>query len=62
MGQFNIIPTPKFARDLEFLMRVRGIRTQSDAIRIAVQEIANRGAVPELQNFKKCLEPGCVCP
>ena len=44
MGQINIILTPQFERDLQTLMKVRGIRTKSDAIRIAVQEIARRGS------------------
>jgi hypothetical protein len=40
-----------FERDLQSLMNVRGIRTKSDAIRIAVQETARRGAVADTAEF-----------
>ncbi len=62
MGQLNIILTPEFERDLQYLMRVRGIRTKSDAIRIAVQEIANRGGVPDAAKFDELLGAGLGAP
>jgi hypothetical protein len=37
--------------DLQTLMKVRGIRTKSDAMRIAVQETARRGSVGDTAQF-----------
>ena len=38
MGQLNIHMTPKFESMLGELMRVRGIATKSEAVRVAVEE------------------------
>ncbi|HEV7734643.1 MAG TPA: hypothetical protein VGR62_20895 [Candidatus Binatia bacterium] len=38
MPQLNMQLTPDFERKLARLMRVRGIKTKSDAIRLAVEE------------------------
>lgn len=62
MGQINIILTPQFERDLQTLMKVRGIRTKSDAIRIAVQEIAKRGSVADTAQFGELLGAGLRAP
>ena len=62
MGQLNIILTPEFERDLQRLMKIRGIRTKSDAIRVAVQEIARRGAVPDPAQFGELLGAGLRAP
>jgi hypothetical protein len=42
MGQININMTPEFEAALERLMRLRGIRSKSEAIREAVAESADR--------------------
>jgi hypothetical protein len=62
MGQINIILTPQFERDLQTLMNVRGIRTKSDAIRIAVQEIAKRGSVADTAQFGELPGAGLRAP
>lgn len=49
MGQLNIHMTPAFEESLRRLMRARGIRTKSEAIRVAVEEalaLASRKARP----------------
>lgn len=38
MGQLNIHMTPAFENALAEFMRARGIKTKSEAIRVAVQE------------------------
>ncbi len=38
MGQLNIQMTPDFEKALLRLMRVRGLKTKSEAVRVAVQE------------------------
>ena len=38
MAQLNINMTPEFAEDLQRLMRLRRIRTKSEALRTAVRE------------------------
>lgn len=42
MSQLNLHVKPDFDRDLASLMRLRGIATKSEAIRIAVREAAER--------------------
>ena len=42
MAQLNIHMTPEFERALARLMRVRGITSKSEAVRVAVQEAAER--------------------
>ncbi len=42
MGQININVTPEFEAALARLMRLRGIRSKSEAIREAVAESAER--------------------
>ena len=44
MSQLNIHMTPAFERALKRLMRTRGIKTKSEAIRLAVQEPLQRPA------------------
>ena len=44
MSQLNIHMTPAFVRTLKRLMRTRGIKTKSEAIRMAVQEALQRPA------------------
>ena len=38
MPQLNLNVTPEFERDLEALMKARGLKNKSDAIRLAVRE------------------------
>ena len=40
MAQLNLNTTPSFERALARFMRVRGIRSKSEAIRVAVEESA----------------------
>ena len=42
MAQFNLNMTPEFEKVLEQLMRIRGFRTKSEAVRTAVQEALER--------------------
>jgi hypothetical protein len=42
MAQLNINLTPEFQRDLALFMRMRNIRTKSEAIRTAVRECVKR--------------------
>jgi len=44
MSQLNIHVTPAFARALKRLMRTRGIKNKSEAIRLAVDEALQRSA------------------
>jgi Arc/MetJ-type ribon-helix-helix transcriptional regulator len=40
MSQINLHTTPEFERDLDILMRTRGMKNKSEAIRCAVREAA----------------------
>ena len=42
MAQLNINVTPQFERDLVRFMRLRGLRTKSEAIRLAIREGVER--------------------
>lgn len=42
MAQLNVNLTPEFERAMERLMRLRGIATKSEAVRVAVQEAAEQ--------------------
>ncbi len=42
MAQMNLHLTPEFERDLARLMTLRGIRTKSEAVRVAVREGVER--------------------
>jgi hypothetical protein len=46
MAQINLHTTPEFEENLAKLMRERGIRSKSEAIRIAVREAANDSEPP----------------
>lgn len=59
MSQINLHVKPDFERDLERFMRIRGIRTKSEAIRIAVREGLERArAVPRAKGFTKLAGAG----
>jgi hypothetical protein len=52
MGQININVTPEFDAALARLMRARGIRSKSDAIRTAVAEASERAtAAAPVEDF-----------
>jgi Arc/MetJ-type ribon-helix-helix transcriptional regulator len=46
MRQLNLNVTENFVRDLQRLMRRKGIKNKSEAIRLAVREAASSGAAP----------------
>ncbi len=46
MSQINLHTTPQFEDDLAIFMKARGLRTKSEAIRLAVHEAAVQ-AIPE---------------
>ncbi len=57
MSQLNIHITPAFEQTLEKFMRIRKIRTRSDAIRIAVAEALERtmpSRAPDFSNWLGC--------
>ena len=52
MGQININVTPEFDAALARMMRARGIRNKSEAIRTAVTEAAERsGGMEPVEDF-----------
>lgn len=52
MSQINLHVKPDFQRDLERFMRLRGIGTKSEAIRVAVSEGLERArAAPKAKAF-----------
>lgn len=62
MRQINLNVTPEFERDLQRLMKLRRIRTKSDAIRVAVHELATRRADPDDSLFGELLGAGLRAP
>ncbi|MCP4660526.1 MAG: hypothetical protein GY856_34430 [bacterium] len=57
MAQLNIHLQPAFVEDLEKFMSLRGVRTKSEAVRIAVREgldrlIRKRRSHPDFQQWK----------
>ena len=44
MAQLNIHLTPRFEKALRTLMRRRGLKTKSEAVRLAVEEAVERTA------------------
>ncbi|MBI5478797.1 MAG: hypothetical protein HY906_08080 [Deltaproteobacteria bacterium] len=51
MGQLNINMTPEFEAAIQRVMRARGLKTKADAVRLAVQEAAERVSPPEATEF-----------
>jgi len=45
MAQLNVNVTPDFERALKRLMKARGLKTKSDAVRLAVLETAERATL-----------------
>jgi hypothetical protein len=61
MAQLNLNTTPSFERALARLMRVRGIRSKSEAIRVAVEECA-AAATRGTADFESWLGLGTKAP
>jgi hypothetical protein len=61
MAQLNLNTTPAFERALARLMRARGIRSKSEAIRIAVEESA-AAATRRTVDFESWLGVGTHAP
>ncbi len=62
MKQINVNVTPEFERDLQRLMKARRIPTKSDAIRVAVHELAARKPKPDSSHFSELLGAGLRAP
>jgi hypothetical protein len=61
MAQLNLNTTPSFERALARFMRVRGIRSKSEAIRVAVEECA-AAATRGTTDFESWLGLGARAP
>lgn len=63
MPRMNINVTPEFERALHRLMRLRGIQSKSEAVRLAVIEAADRERLSRRQpDFKSLLGIGLRAP
>jgi hypothetical protein len=63
MGQLNVHMTPEFEETLRRYMRLRGIRTKSDAVRLAVVEGVERARrEAPAADFTSWLGLGCAAP
>ncbi|MBV8780777.1 MAG: hypothetical protein JO353_05205 [Phycisphaerae bacterium] len=51
MSQLNIHLTGRFERALQAFMKARGIRTKSEAVRLAVEEAADRAVTKPVTNW-----------
>ncbi len=59
MAQLNIHLTPNFERDLSRLMKVRRIKTKTEAIRVAVHESLEKALfIPSTVDFSNWLGLG----
>lgn len=57
MSQINLHTTPEFEADLAALMKARGIKSKSEAIRVAVREAAATAPAPPAKPKKIDLSP-----
>lgn len=63
MPQFNLHLTPDFEKAIDELMRLRRIRTKSDAVRVAVLEAVERERRSRrAPDFSTWLGLGCKAP
>jgi hypothetical protein len=62
VAQINLHVTPEFERALRRLMKLRGIASKSDAIRIAVKEAAERAIAAPRGSFRSLLGIGLGAP
>lgn len=58
MSQINLHTTPAFERALAKLMKLRGLRSKSEAIRAAVEEAAQRAARRPSADFREWIGLG----
>lgn len=58
MSQINLHTTPRFERALARLMKLRGLRSKSEAIRAAVEEAAQRAARRPSADFREWIGLG----
>jgi len=61
MKQMNLTVTPEFERDLRTYMKRKGLKTKSDAVRMAVSEVARRWKAPET-DFRSWLGAALKAP
>ncbi len=62
MRQLNLNVTPEFERDLQRLMKRKGIASKSDAIRRAVHDAAAKSAPGRATDFRSWLGLGLRQP
>ena len=55
MAQLNVNLTPQFKKDLEKYMKLRGIKTKSEALRMALHEIVGLISVSKKSDFSSWL-------
>jgi Arc/MetJ-type ribon-helix-helix transcriptional regulator len=55
MKQLNVNITPEFERDLRRVMKVKGLKTKSDAVRQAVREAAERAHPTKKYDFRSLI-------
>lgn len=60
--QINIHVTPRFERALLRLMRARGLKNKSEAIRLAVEEAADRANAGARTDFATWRGAGLAAP
>lgn len=63
VAQLNINTTPSFEKALQRLMRLRGLTSKSEAVRLAVEEAAERAASRRTgRDFEKLWRLGLKVP
>lgn len=62
MKQLNLNVTPEFERDLKLFMKQNGIKSKSDAIRMALRELAERERAKADFDFNSLLGIGLKAP
>lgn len=62
VSQINLHTTPGFERALAKLMKLRGLKSKSEAIRAAVEEAAQRAARKPSADFREWIGLGKAGP
>lgn len=62
MAQININVTPQLKKDIEKYMKVRGVKTKSDAIRLALREVVEQLTSQKSTDFQSWLGAGLKAP
>lgn len=62
MAQLNINVTSQLKKDIEKYMKLRGIKTKSDAIRLALREIVEQLSSQKTTDFQSWLGAGLKAP